>query len=123
LVDTEILKNKSFCSLDTLGKSPSSSNSFVASFGTTTLTQILHTPFLDGFEQYYIPEVTSAVEDINGNCYYPGSGPGNQGRNVSCAEPGCCSGPYCCNGTGYNNPFGGVYSTSCYSSMISNYSN
>ena len=111
---------KGMCSLDTLGKSPFSVNEFTNGFGTSTVTQILHTPFLDGFPQNYIPEITSVVEDINGNCYYPGSGPGNQGRNVSCMEPGCCNGPYCCNGIGHNNPFGGTYSATCAESLKSN---
>ncbi len=111
------------CSADTLGKSPSSTSVFSPGLGvTTTLTQILHTAFLDGFPQYYIPEITSAVEDVFGNCYYPGKGPKNEERNVSCDSAGnCCSGQYCCNGDDFNNPFGGTYSATCTRDLILDY--
>lgn len=93
------INNKSQCSLETLGKAPSSTNVLVGEDPVYTYTQILHTPFLDGFYQYYLPEITSAVKDNKGNCYFPGKGPSNEGRNVYCTESNnCCSGPYCCNG-------------------------
>lgn len=109
------------CSTDTLGKSPSSTDYFVIEFNTTTFTEILHNPFLDGFDQYYLPEITSAVSDIKGNCYYPGKGPKTKGMNVACTGGDCCDGPYCCNGDAKNNPTGGTYSNSCYNILTSTY--
>ena len=99
------------CSTEPLGKSPSSSNYFNAAIAaTTTYTQILHTPFLDGLNIYYLPEITSAVEDINGNCFYPGKGP-------SITSGAYCDGPYCCNGEAYNDP----YSATCTIRWTSDY--
>lgn len=80
----------------------------------TTLTNINHCPFLDGLRQYYYPIVTSKIQDVHFNCFYPGKGPGgeaevNQKLKVSsvCGEndANCCAAlkdpvekAFCCNG-------------------------
>jgi len=73
-----------------------------------TATEILHDPFLDGINITYIPEINSNVEDVNYNCFYPASGPGE--NNV-----GVCNGPYCCNGVGQE--ISGNNSLNCYNSL------
>ncbi len=60
------------CILDLLWKVP-----FV-SFTTNTpitKTNMRHGPFLDGRLQYYMPLISSAVEDAHFNCLFPGQGP------------------------------------------------
>lgn len=92
---------------DTISFVPSSVNG-----SGKTITQIIHGPFLEGTDQTYIPEVTSNVEDINYNCFYPGAGPG-----ASCGTEVL---PYCCNGAGHVNPENGTYSDTCYNSLLPN---
>jgi len=42
----------------------------------STYTNFSHCPFLTGAMQYYFPIVTSTIEDVHFNCFYPGKGPG-----------------------------------------------
>ena len=79
----------------------------------TTYTRINHGPFLDGVRQYYFPVVSSTVEDVHFNCFYPGKGPdeavnlgGISSPECNEANPqNCCqvitaqNGAFCCNGT------------------------
>ncbi|MDD4477340.1 MAG: hypothetical protein PHY40_04295 [Patescibacteria group bacterium] len=37
--------------------------------------EMKHCPFLDSVRQYYLPVITSNVEDVYYNCFYPGKGP------------------------------------------------
>ena len=77
-----------------------------------TTTVMDHCPFLDGSLQYYYPIITSTVEDVHFNCFYPGLGPGGYDYNfdssyicnkdqIEAGSP-CCAvdptSPYCCNG-------------------------
>ncbi len=78
-----------------------------------TAVNMLHGLFLDGKKQDYLPVVTSAVEDVNFNCFYPGKGPNENlaetGRlnSADCQADGtnCCAvtsstnSAFCCNGT------------------------
>lgn len=82
--------------------------------GGATVARMDHCPFLDDHRQYYYPIVTSTVEDVHYNCFYPGMGPGgadevNAKKDTSSVCEGspnsinCCkvhSGvdPFCCNG-------------------------
>ncbi len=122
LVSQGKISNIRQCSTETLGRVPSSTDFSPEGLPAFTYTQILHTPFLDGFDQYYLPEINSDVKDNKGNCYYPGKGPSGERRNVVCnSQANCCVGPYCCNGIGHKNPFTGTYSSGCYESLISAY--
>jgi hypothetical protein len=75
--------------------------------------EMKHGPFLDKKNQFYMPVITSAVEDVNFNCFYPGIGPNDQklGNNLDSkicdpSQPGntCCGvkdlvgSEFCCNG-------------------------
>ncbi len=117
LISSGVIKSRVLCSLETLGKSPSSTEIIQEGKNSYTITQILHTPFLDGYNQYYLPEVNSAVKDIKENCFYPGSGPVSKGRGVNCINQNCCTGPYCCNGDSFANPFGTTYADNCAASL------
>ena len=76
----------------------------------TTYTRLSHGPFLDAFRQYYFPVVSSTVEDLHFNCFYPGKGPNKDavsGVSPDCndANPqNCCqvinqqNKAFCCNG-------------------------
>lgn len=55
----------------------------------TTYTRFSHGPFLQGFRQYYFPIVTSTVEDVHFNCFYPGKGPSQAVRPGSMESPVC----------------------------------
>jgi hypothetical protein len=57
----------------------------------TTYTRFSHGPFLDGIRQYYYPVVTSTVEDVHFNCFYPGKGPKISVPNGSLISPECVS--------------------------------
>ena len=107
------------CSKETVGYAPSSReirNSIV--LATTTLTEIVHTPFLENFLQYYLPEITSGVEDLFSNCFYPGKGPSSKGVTCnSTNDENCCVGPYCCNGDNERAPGVDFSSTSCRSEI------
>jgi hypothetical protein len=35
-----------------------------------------HGPIIDSSRQYYFPTVSSTVEDVHFNCFFPGKGPG-----------------------------------------------
>ena len=48
-----------------------------------TEVEMRHGEFLDKMRQYYFPFVTSTVEDVNFNCFYPGKGPGELDRVYS----------------------------------------
>ncbi|MFA7653980.1 MAG: hypothetical protein WCX97_02965 [Candidatus Magasanikbacteria bacterium] len=50
---------------------PGTSDRFV-----TTTVDIAHGLFLKELRQYYLPELTSDIEDVGFNCFYPGLGPG-----------------------------------------------
>lgn len=58
----------------------------------TTYVRMYHGPFLDQARQYYFPIVTSDVEDIHYNCFYPGRGPG-------CEVIDDQNKAFCCNGS------------------------
>lgn len=78
----------------------------------TTYTRLNHGPFLDALRQYYFPIVSSSVEDVHFNCFYPGKGPNRAaGAGViispdcTAASPqNCCqvitaqNQSFCCNG-------------------------
>ena len=52
----------------------------VSSTNHYTTSTIKHGDFITsvlGATYYYIPQITSAVEDVNFNCFYPGLGPGS----------------------------------------------
>lgn len=83
----------------------------------TTDTRMDHCPFTNTSRNYYYPVITSAVEDVNFNCLYPGKGPiglnGSTGASYICNAENpnnCCvvtssvgvpgEGPLCCNGSG-----------------------
>jgi|GEM_PF-250630 len=56
----------------------------------TTVT-ISHGPFLDGLRQYYLPNISSDVTDVNYNCMYPGKGPGTPAQvNAKLSESLVC---------------------------------
>jgi len=65
----------------------------------TTLTNIIHCPFLQGSRNYYIPNVSSEVEDVHFNCFYPGKGPGGReevGKRLKESSVCDASGRNCC---------------------------
>jgi hypothetical protein len=80
----------------------------------TTEVSMLHCAFAKNKRVYYFPEITSDVEDVHYNCFYPGKGPGGAdevGRQLKqssvCDASGknCCAvssstpnGAFCCNG-------------------------
>lgn len=80
----------------------------------TTLTSMLHCPFLNGIQEYYYPVLTSDIEDVHFNCFYPGKGPGGatevaaqraQSRICDADGINCCqvdqatsAQAFCCNG-------------------------
>ncbi len=76
----------------------------------TTYMRLNHGPFLDAVRQYYFPVVSSTVEDLHFNCFYPGKGPNKaavSGVSPDCndANPqNCCqvisaqNKSFCCNG-------------------------
>ncbi len=80
----------------------------------STLTSLSHCPFLQGTRNYYLPVVTSQVEDVHFNCFYPGKGPGGKDEinkhlktSSMCDVSGknCCevsaltpNNSFCCNG-------------------------
>lgn len=80
----------------------------------TTLTNILHCPFVQGTRNYYLPNITSEVEDVHYNCFYPGKGPGGDveigqrlkessvcdstGKNCCAVNADSPSTAFCCNG-------------------------
>ena len=80
----------------------------------TTDVDMMHCPFIKNKAVYYFPKVTSDVEDVHYNCFFPGKGPGGieeAGRRLKessiCDASGknCCAvssstpnGSFCCNG-------------------------
>ncbi len=78
----------------------------------TTYTRLNHGPFLDAVRQYYFPVVSSTVEDIHFNCFYPGKGPNRAVGAGTVISPDCTSAnpqnccqvisaqnkSFCCNG-------------------------
>ncbi len=78
----------------------------------TTYTRLSHGPFLDAIRQYYFPVVSSTVEDVHFNCFYPGKGPRitafpNTVVSPDCNDSNpqnCCqvitdqNSDFCCNG-------------------------
>ncbi len=78
----------------------------------STLVTMLHCPFVDTARHYYYSVVTSTVQDVHYNCFYPGKGPGGEGEVVQhlkqssvCGANGenCCGTDaqgksFCCNG-------------------------
>lgn len=78
----------------------------------TTYTRIDHGNFLDSVREYYFPIVTSTVEDVHFNCFYPGEGPSQTANQTTleseiCNEQNkenCClthaaeNEDFCCNG-------------------------
>jgi hypothetical protein len=80
----------------------------------TTGVEMLHCPFAKNSLVYYYPQISSDVEDVHFNCFYPGRGPGGSeevGRRLKessiCDASGknCCAvssstpnGAFCCNG-------------------------
>jgi len=55
----------------------------------TTYTRLNHGPFLDAVRQYYFPIVSSSVEDIHFNCFYPGKGPNRAVEAGAIMSPDC----------------------------------
>lgn len=55
----------------------------------TTYTRLNHGPFLDASRQYYFPTVSSTVEDLHFNCFYPGKGPSQTVDAGTVASPDC----------------------------------
>ncbi|MCX6782297.1 MAG: pilin [Candidatus Magasanikbacteria bacterium] len=80
-----------------------------------TKTNMRHGPFLDGRLQYYLPLVSSAVEDAHFNCLFPGQGPVKvpyvTDKASSFCDPAnpltCCINSsdktFCCNGDDMTN--------------------
>jgi hypothetical protein len=80
----------------------------------TTLTSLIHCPFLQGAGRYYMPIVDSQVEDVHFNCFFPGKGPGGKeeinkrlkessvcdasGKNCCAVSSSTPNNAYCCNG-------------------------
>jgi hypothetical protein len=80
----------------------------------TTQVDMIHCAFVKDKRVYYFPELTSDIEDVHYNCFYPGKGPGGPdevGRRLKqssiCDASGknCCAvssstpnGAFCCNG-------------------------
>ena len=55
----------------------------------TTYTRVNHGPFLDAIRQYYFPVVSSTVEDVHFNCFYPGKGPNRAVSPGTVVSPNC----------------------------------
>lgn len=100
--------------------------SFDDATGNTTV-EMSHGPFVNTARVYYIPALTSSLEDVNFNCFYPGRGPNGTTVNAdgaaTCGDngAGCCavlSDPveraFCCNGMA-----GGSNLDSCINQMKS----
>lgn len=78
----------------------------------TTYTRLNHGSFIDSSRQYYFTVVSSTVEDLHFNCFYPGKGPRmsvfpNTTISPSCQDDSpqnCCqvvteqNKAFCCNG-------------------------
>ncbi len=80
----------------------------------TTLTTLTHCPFPTKNGANFFPVLTSAIEDVNYNCFFPGKGPGGANEaskrlkeSSLCTADGknCCpvtasnqGSPFCCNG-------------------------
>ncbi|OGH68489.1 MAG: hypothetical protein A3D53_00190 [Candidatus Magasanikbacteria bacterium RIFCSPHIGHO2_02_FULL_45_10] len=77
----------------------------------TTKTELKHCPFITTAQRYYYPVVTSSVEDVKFNCFYPGKGPidtesaSKNSKICDDAHPNNCCGVdkttdevFCCNG-------------------------
>ena len=78
----------------------------------TTYTRLNHGPFLDAIRQYYFPVVSSTVEDVHFNCFYPGKGPNRAVGAGAIISPDCTNAnpqnccqvitaqnqSFCCNG-------------------------
>ncbi len=79
----------------------------------TTYVRLSHGPFLDTARQYYFPMVSSTVEDVHFNCFYPGKGPNRPVEPGTILSPDCTDSnlqnccqvvternkSFCCNGT------------------------
>ncbi len=79
----------------------------------TTYTRLNHGPFLDSARQYYFTVVSSTVEDVHFNCFYPGKGPRMSVFPNTTVSPDCQNGnpenccqviteqnnAFCCNGS------------------------
>ena len=67
-------------------------------FDDSSLIKIYHEPFLSGRNQFYYPILTSKIEDVHFNCFYPGKGPGG-GTDLGGLVGDTCSpnGADCCN--------------------------
>ena len=55
----------------------------------TTYVRLSHGPFIDSSRQYYFPTVSSTVEDVHFNCFYPGKGPGMSVLPNTIISPSC----------------------------------
>lgn len=78
----------------------------------TTYTKFDHGPFLNTQRQYYFPIVSSSIEDVHFNCFYPGEGPNqtanpdtlespvcnDQNRDQCCLNNAAGNQNFCCNG-------------------------
>jgi len=83
----------------------------IVSDGSITTSTMSHCPFVDAQQEYY-PILTSDIEDIHYNCFYPGKGPGQSAAVGTKLSPacessgnGCCpvtstpGNAFCCNGS------------------------
>ncbi len=78
---------------------------------TNTLTKMSHGAFIDSVKQDYFPVLTSDLQDVHFNCFFPGKGPavkadtidGEVNTSVCTNEKNCCGvnslSPFCCNGS------------------------
>ncbi len=55
----------------------------------TTYVRLSHGPFIDSSRQYYFPTVSSTVEDVHFNCFFPGKGPGMSVLPSTIISPSC----------------------------------
>jgi len=99
------------CVLDPIWKVPRIWFETTPIGGEFTRTVMEHGPFLDGLSQFYLPFISSAVEDAHYNCLYPGQGPeegdgaGQRTDQVTKQSSVCLNGVDCCLKSGLPDDF------------------
>lgn len=64
---------------------------------TTTITTMRHCPFIDTARNFYFPTLTSEVEDVHFNCFFPAKGPSKAADIMSKVSAACqANGADCC---------------------------